>query len=124
MQQNAPPGFREKFRGDSYSSSPTGRSDAGRVKIAVGSRHIEEITMGSSDLLAGVTTRLASTARLDEIVDTVLNEIVGLGFGAVWVARMGEQPGELVSLKSVVDGVDITNHVPRVTVPHSYQPIA
>ncbi|HEX3476420.1 MAG TPA: response regulator [Kofleriaceae bacterium] len=80
--------------------------------------------MGSSDLLAGVTTRLASTARLDEIVDTVLNEIVALGFGAVWVARMGEQPGVLVSLKSVVDGVDITQRMPRISVPSSHQPVA
>ena len=80
--------------------------------------------MGSSDLLTGVTTRLASTARLDEIVDTVLNEIVGLGFGAVWVARMGDQPGVLVSLKSVVDGVDITNQMPRISVPDSRQPVA
>ncbi len=80
--------------------------------------------MGSSDLLAGVTTRLASTARLDEIVDTVLNEIVGLGFGAVWVARMGDQPDVLVSLKSVVDGVDITNQVPRIAVLDSRQPVA
>lgn len=80
--------------------------------------------MGSSDLLTGVTTRLASTARLDEIVDTVLNEIVGLGFGAVWVARMGDQPGVLISLKSVVDGVDITNQMPRISVPDSRQPVA
>jgi signal transduction histidine kinase len=80
--------------------------------------------MGSSDLLTGVTTRLASTARLDEIVDTVLNEIVALGFGAVWVARMGEQPGLLVSLKSVVDGVDITNQMPKISVPASTQPVA
>src|ERR1041384_1297449 len=97
MQQNAPPGFWRGSRWGSYSAPDT--ADAGGVKIAVG-RHIEDITMGSSDLLAGATTRLASTARLDEIVDTVLNEIVGLGFGAVWVARMGEQPGVLVSLKS------------------------
>ena len=80
--------------------------------------------MGSSDFLAGATTRLASTDRLDEIVDTVLNEIVGLGFGAVWVARMGEQPGALVNLKSVVDGVDITNQMPGVTVLDSHQPVA
>ncbi|HEX8106890.1 MAG TPA: response regulator [Kofleriaceae bacterium] len=72
--------------------------------------------MGASDLLAGVTTRLASTARLDEIVDTVLNEIVGLGFGAVWVVRLDEPSGELVTLKSVVDGVDITARVPRISV--------
>jgi signal transduction histidine kinase/CheY-like chemotaxis protein len=79
--------------------------------------------MGSSDLLAGATTRLASTARLDEIVDTVLNEIVGLGFGAVWVARLDEQAGALVSLKSVVDGVDITDQMPRISVLDMRQPV-
>jgi signal transduction histidine kinase/CheY-like chemotaxis protein len=79
--------------------------------------------MGSSDPLAGATARLASTARLDEIVDTVLNEIVGLGFGAVWVARLEEQPGMLVSLKSVVDGVDITSQMPRISVLDLRQPI-
>lgn len=80
--------------------------------------------MGASDLLAGVTTRLASTARLDEIVDTVLNEVVGLGFGAMWVARLDEQAGVLVSLKSVVDGVDITPQVPKIAVLDSHQPVA
>jgi signal transduction histidine kinase/CheY-like chemotaxis protein len=80
--------------------------------------------MGSSDLVTGGTTRLASTARLDEIVDTVLNEIVALGFGAVWVARMGDQPGVLVSLKSVVDGVDLTNRMPKISVPGATQPVA
>jgi signal transduction histidine kinase/CheY-like chemotaxis protein len=80
--------------------------------------------VGTSEHLAGVTTRLASTARLDEIVATVLNEIVGLGFGAVWVAWLDELSGALVSLKSVVDGVDITDQVPRSSVPASSQPVA
>jgi signal transduction histidine kinase/CheY-like chemotaxis protein len=79
--------------------------------------------VGTSELLAGVTARLASTARLDEIVDTVLNEIVGLGFGAVWVARLDEQPGVLVSLKSVVDGVDFTAQMPRIAVLDMRQPV-
>lgn len=33
------------------------------------------------ELLAQLTARLASTARLDEIVNTVIDEIVELGFG-------------------------------------------
>lgn len=79
--------------------------------------------MEPSDLVAGVTARLASTARLDEIVDTVLNEIVRLGFGAVWVARLDEQSGMLVSLKSVVDGVDYTAHMPKIPILDIRQPI-
>jgi len=79
--------------------------------------------MGSSDLLAGVTARLASTARLDEIVDTVLHEIVGLGFAAVWVARLDELSGTLVSLKSMVDGVDFTAQMPNISVLDLRQPI-
>ena len=35
------------------------------------------------ELLASLTARLASTAKLDEVVDTVIAEIVHLGFGAV-----------------------------------------
>jgi signal transduction histidine kinase/CheY-like chemotaxis protein len=94
------------------------------VIFAVGHRHIEDTTVGASEHLAGVTARLASTARLDEIVDTVLNEIVGLGFGAVWVARLDELSGALVSLKSMVDGVDFTEQMPKITVPESSQPVA
>jgi signal transduction histidine kinase/CheY-like chemotaxis protein len=80
--------------------------------------------MGSFDLLAGVTARLASTARLDEIVDTVMQEIVGLGFGAVWMARLDEPSGMLATLKSVVDGVDITQQMPPISVRDFRQPIA
>jgi signal transduction histidine kinase/CheY-like chemotaxis protein len=80
--------------------------------------------MGSFDVLAGVTTRLASTARLDEIVDMVMQEIVGMGFGAVWMAMLDEPSGMLSTLKSVVDGVDITQHVPKISVRDFRQPIA
>lgn len=80
--------------------------------------------MGSFDLLAGVTARLASTARLDEIIDTVMHEIVDLGFGAVWIAMLDEQSGLLSTIKSVVDGVDITQQVPPISVGDFRQPIA
>jgi CheY-like chemotaxis protein len=70
-----------------------------------------------------VTARLASVARLDEIVDTVLNEIVGLGFDAVWVARLDEPSGMLVTLKSVVDGVDFTDQMPKIWMLDMRQPV-
>ena len=80
--------------------------------------------MASFDLVAGVTARLAATARLDEIVDTVVQEIVGLGFGGVWMAMLDAPSGMLSTLKSVIDGVDITSHVPQISVVDFRQPIA
>jgi signal transduction histidine kinase len=80
--------------------------------------------MGSFDLLAGLTARLASTARLDEIVDAVLSEIVALGFGAVWLAVLDEQTGLLSTFKEVVDGVDTTDEMPKISIHDLRQPIA
>ncbi|HEY6179312.1 MAG TPA: ATP-binding protein [Kofleriaceae bacterium] len=80
--------------------------------------------MGSLELLAGVTTRLASTARLDEIVDTVARDIASLGFGAVWLAMFDPTSGMLSTVKSMVDGVDITAKVPKISVHDWRQPIA
>ena len=79
--------------------------------------------MGSFELLAGLTARLASTARLDEIVDTVLVEIVELGFDAVWMASLDEQTGNLLTLKEVIDGVDTTHEMPRIFMLDLRQPI-
>jgi signal transduction histidine kinase len=68
--------------------------------------------MGAFDLLAGLTARLASTARLDEIVDVTALEIAKLGFGAVWIAVLDEPSGSLSTLKQLVDGADITHEMP------------
>ena len=46
--------------------------------------------MGEFDLLVGLTARLASTPRLDDVVDAVVRELVVLGFEAVWVAVLDE----------------------------------
>jgi signal transduction histidine kinase/CheY-like chemotaxis protein len=62
--------------------------------------------MGAFDLLAGLTARLASTTRLDEIADAVVREIVELGFGTVWMAVRDEATDKLSTVKSVRDGVD------------------
>jgi signal transduction histidine kinase len=69
--------------------------------------------MGTFDLLTGVTARLASTARLDEIVDTVVHEIVELGFRGVWIAVLNED-GTLTTVKDTVDGVESTYKAPVV----------
>lgn len=79
--------------------------------------------MGSLDLLAGLTARLASAARLDELVDTVVSEIVALGFGAVWLAVLDEHSGVLSTLKEVIDGVDTTHEIPRISANDVRQPI-
>jgi signal transduction histidine kinase len=73
--------------------------------------------------LARLTARLASTARLDEIVDTVLDEIVDLGFGAVWMAGLDEPTGNLRTLKEVIDGVDTTHEMPEIFMLDMRQPI-
>jgi signal transduction histidine kinase/CheY-like chemotaxis protein len=75
------------------------------------------------ELLVKLTARLASTARLDEIVDAVLGEIVALGFGAVWLAVLDEESGHLLSLKEQIDGVDTTHEMPRIFMLDMRQPI-
>lgn len=79
--------------------------------------------MGSSDLLAGLTTRLASAVRLDEIVATVVRDVERLGFGAVWMATLDEASGTLTTLTSIIDGVDITRDVPKISVRDLRRPI-
>jgi signal transduction histidine kinase len=78
---------------------------------------------GRFELLAGLTARLASTAKLDEIVDTVLVEIQHLGFAAVWMAVLDESTGHLLTLKEVIDGVDTTHEMPRIFMLDVRQPI-
>ncbi len=78
---------------------------------------------GPFELLAGLTARLASTAKLDEIVETVLAEIVHLGFGAVWMAVLDESTGHLLTIKEVIDGVDTTHEMPRIFMLDMRQPI-
>lgn len=77
----------------------------------------------TGQLLARLTARLASTARLDEIVDAVLDQIVDLGFGAVWMAALDEPSGNLVTLKEVIDGVDTTHEMPPIFMLDMRQPI-
>lgn len=73
--------------------------------------------------MAGLTARLASTAKLDEIVDTVLVEIQHLGFAAVWMAVLDEASGHLLTIKEVIDGVDTTHEMPRIFMLDVRQPI-
>jgi signal transduction histidine kinase/CheY-like chemotaxis protein len=77
----------------------------------------------SFNILARMTARLSSTARLDEIVDTVLEQIVELGFGAVWMASLDESTGMLRTLKEVIDGVDTTHEMPEIWVADLRQPV-
>lgn len=60
--------------------------------------------MGEFDLLVGLTARLASTARLDDVVEAIVHELVVLGFEAVWVSVLDEETGNLTTLRDVIDG--------------------
>lgn len=73
--------------------------------------------------LAALTARLASTAKLEEIVDAVLGQILELGFGAVWMAVLDETTGNLITLKEVIDGVDTTHEMPPVFALDMRQPV-
>jgi len=79
--------------------------------------------MDALDLLAGLTARLASTARLDEIVDAVLPEIVELGFGAVWIAVLDDPSGNCSTLKDVRDGGATTPEMPELVELDLRQPL-
>ncbi|HET7505066.1 MAG TPA: ATP-binding protein [Kofleriaceae bacterium] len=79
--------------------------------------------MEAFDVLARLTARVASTARIDEIVDAALDEIVALGFGIVWVAMIDEQTGNLATLKSVAGGADLTHQMPRLFMLDGRQPL-
>jgi signal transduction histidine kinase/CheY-like chemotaxis protein len=75
------------------------------------------------DLLARMTARLASTANLDEIATIVSNEIVGLGFAAVWVAVLDEVTGNLVTVREIMEGRDSTGAMPHIPIGDLRQPI-
>ena len=77
----------------------------------------------SFDLLARMTTRLASMSSLDEIAGLVANEIAALGFGAVWVAVLDEPTGHLATVRELIDGRDTTDEMPRISMLDMRQPI-
>ncbi|HYU16353.1 MAG TPA: response regulator [Candidatus Acidoferrum sp.] len=69
---------------------------------------------GSFELLAELTSRLASTARLDDVAGSVLDQIAALGFGMVWMASFDQATGHLVTVKEVIDGGDAPPGSPEV----------
>jgi hypothetical protein len=79
--------------------------------------------MEQFDLLAGLTSQLAVTSRLEAIVDLALSEIEALGFGVVWMAVIDDPTGNLATLKSVIDGVDATAAMPRLFMLDIRQPL-
>lgn len=79
--------------------------------------------MDAFDLLAGLTARLASTARLDELVDAVLPEIVGLGFGAAWIAVLDEPTGNFSTLTDVHGGGATMAALPKLVALDVHQPL-
>jgi signal transduction histidine kinase len=77
----------------------------------------------SFNLLASITSRLASMSNLDDISSVVANEIAALGFGAVWMAVLDEPSGHLVTLRELIDGRDTTKEMPRISILDMRQPI-
>ena len=74
-------------------------------------------------LLAKMTSRLASMADLDDIATLVSDEIAALGFGAIWVAVLDEPTGHLITVRELIDGRDTTQEMPRISILDMRQPI-
>ena len=75
------------------------------------------------ELLARMTTRLASMADLDDITTLVSDEIAALGFGAIWIAVLDEPTGHLITVRELIDGRDTTQEMPRISILDMRQPI-
>ena len=75
------------------------------------------------ELLARMTTRLASMADLDDIAALVSDEIAALGFAAIWIAVLDEPTGHLVTVRELIDGRDTTQEMPRISILDMRQPI-
>ncbi len=84
---------------------------------------IQKYDDSSFNLLAGITTRLASMSNLDDISAVVAHEIAALGFGAVWVAVLDERTGHLITVRELIDGRDTTQEMPRISILDMRQPI-
>jgi signal transduction histidine kinase len=74
-------------------------------------------------LLAKMTSRLASMADLDDIATLVSDEIAALGFGAIWIAVLDEPTGHLITVRELIDGRDTTQEMPRISILDMRQPI-
>src|SRR4051794_8279429 len=74
-------------------------------------------------LLAKMTSRLASMADLDDIAALVSDEIAALGFGAIWIAVLDEPTGHLITVRELIDGRDTTLEMPRISILDTRQPI-
>jgi signal transduction histidine kinase len=79
--------------------------------------------MEAFDLLAGLTARLASTARLDEIVEAVVHDLAGLGFAEVWLAVLDERTGTLSTLKEMFGGIARTDASRKISTLDPRQPL-
>jgi signal transduction histidine kinase/CheY-like chemotaxis protein len=77
----------------------------------------------SFNLLANITTRLASMSNLDDISAVVAHEIAALGFAAVWVAVLDEPTGHLITVRELIDGRDTTHEMPPISILDLRQPI-
>ena len=80
--------------------------------------------MGLFDLLSGMTARLASTMRLDELGDIAFREVTTLGFRGIWMAVFDEQTATVTTLRRVVAGDEVLCTTPTLSVTDTRLPLA
>jgi signal transduction histidine kinase/CheY-like chemotaxis protein len=68
--------------------------------------------MGALELIADLTSRLASTAVQGEVAASAAPVMASLGFGLVWIAGLDEQVGSIATLRVERDGDDVTREMP------------
>lgn len=68
------------------------------------------------DAPGGIAARLASTVRIDEVVEAAIRESAALGFGAVWLAALDQSTSTLTTLRTLIDGVDVTGESPGLSI--------
>ncbi len=80
--------------------------------------------MGSFDLLAGMTARLASAMRLDELGEIASRELTTLGFPGIWMAVFDEQTATVTTLRRTVAGAEVSWGIPTLSITDPRLPIA
>jgi two-component system, cell cycle sensor histidine kinase and response regulator CckA len=78
-------------------------------------RNTEDHRLSGTELLAELAASLAAASRFDQIVDVVREGVERIGFGGMWLAVLEEQTGRLTTIKQVIDGVDTTRDMPRLS---------
>ncbi|HEY0254158.1 MAG TPA: GAF domain-containing protein, partial [Kofleriaceae bacterium] len=79
--------------------------------------------MGAFELLAGLTSRVASANELADVVDPIVQEIFALGFGLIWLCAVDEATGQLATIAVRRDGLDDAGALPAAMAIDPRQPL-